>query len=214
MRDYLFVLLLFSTFVGMSQDVNYKKLGIESESIENLKPLKVGDKAPDFEFEVDGKNTRLSEYVKEKPLVMVFYRGHWCPICNKYLSEFQEELHLLEMKGYQAIAVAPQKEAYIDKTIEKTDLTIPVVSDKGGEIMKEYGVSFSVTKKYQRKIKLFLFSDIAKTNGKEEAELPVPATYVIGKDMKIQFVHFDPDYKNRASVTDILAGLEAQYSNI
>ncbi len=70
--------------------------------------------------------------------------------------------------------------------------------------MKKYKVGFEVTDNYQRKIKTFLFADIVATNGTEDAWLPVPATYLIQPDMTVGYVHFDPNYKKRASVQDIL----------
>jgi protein-disulfide isomerase len=49
--------------------------------------LKVGDKAPDFVLKTaDGKLFTLGEAIKSGPLVIVFYRGQWCPYCNKQLS--------------------------------------------------------------------------------------------------------------------------------
>jgi len=49
--------------------------------------------------------------------------------------------------------------------------------------------------------------DLVKSNGNDSEMLPVPATYVIGKDGKIKFVHFDKDYRNRPRVADILKAL-------
>jgi len=34
--------------------------------------------------------------------------------------------------------------------------------------------------------------------------LPVPATYLIDKDGKIKYGHYDPDYKNRSDLNEIL----------
>ena len=33
--------------------------------------------------------------------------------------------------------------------------------------------------------------------------LPVPATYVIGRDGKIKFAYFNPDYRHRVSVWQV-----------
>jgi len=64
-----------------------------------------------------------------------------------------------------------------------------------------------VTDAYQKKIRDKLNTDIAENNGNKEAKLPVPATYVIGKDGVIKYVQFDLNYKNRASVEGILEHL-------
>ncbi len=73
--------------------------------------------------------------------------------------------------------------------------------------MNNYKVLFSVTEDYQKKIVDKLESNIAENNGKTEAQLPVPATYVIGKDGIIKYAQFDLNYKNRASIDEILNAL-------
>ena len=45
---------------------------------------------------------------------------------------------------------------------------------------------------------------IAEYNEKNNKVLPVPATYLIEKDGSISFVHYDPDYKNRSDLDEIL----------
>jgi peroxiredoxin len=95
----------------------------------------------------------------------------------------------------------------VNKTLDDTEAEFDIISDKGNIIQKKYKVLFKVTDKYKVKIKTFLFTDIAKNNGEEVAHLPVPATYIIGQDGKIEFVQFDVNYKNRATVKDILQHL-------
>ena len=45
---------------------------------------------------------------------------------------------------------------------------------------------------------------VAKYNEENNNILPVPATYIISKDGKISYVHYDPDYSKRASFEDII----------
>ena len=67
--------------------------------------------------------------------------------------------------------------------------------------MKDYDVMFHVTRAYQDSVLLHTSIDIAGNNGRDAARLPVPATYVISRDGIILAVHFDPDYRKRASVS-------------
>jgi peroxiredoxin len=72
--------------------------------------------------------------------------------------------------------------------------------------MKGYKVNFAVNAGTIEKYKKYGI-DFDKANGSNGANLPVPATYVIGKDGKIKYAFFNPDYKERASVQDILDNL-------
>ncbi len=49
--------------------------------------------------------------------------------------------------------------------------------------------------------------DIEKNNGTNGKFLPVPAVYVIDKQSTITYRFFEPDYKKRPWVKDILANL-------
>ena len=77
---------------------------------------------------------------------------------------------------------------------------------KGWHIMKLYKVNFEVDEKTIANYKGYGI-DFDKANGSNGANLPVPATYIIGKDGKIKYVFFNTDYKKRASVQDILNNL-------
>ncbi len=186
----------------VSQDLT--KFGIADSPDNHLGGLKVGDTAPEFSGkDQNGNAISLSEKLKKGPVVLFFYRGYWCPVCNRYLSRFQEKLSILTAKGASVIAVTPETAENANKTIEKTGLSIPVISDSDLSIMNSYQVAFHVTEDYQGKIRQYLKADIAETNGSDEANLPVPATYIIGQDGKITYAFYNPDYKQRASVSEI-----------
>ncbi|MEP7237233.1 MAG: peroxiredoxin-like family protein [Ferruginibacter sp.] len=169
--------------------------------------LKVGDVAPEFTAkDQDGKTISLKKALKKGPVVMLFYRGQWCPFCNKQLSYFSDSLSMLTDKGATLLAITPETEENVKKTIEKTKTVFPVLEDEGMLIMKMYKVNFAVDEKTITKYKAYGI-DFDKANGGNGANLPVPATYIIGKDGKIKYVFFNTDYRKRASVLDILNNL-------
>lgn len=169
--------------------------------------LKIGEKAPNFiAFDQNGDKFKSSEVLKEKQLIVVFYRGQWCPYCNRHLSELQDHLEDFKKAGAQIIAVSPEKTENINKTVEKTKADFPVLWDKDNSIMESFGVNFILAKDLQEKYKKYGV-DLAKANGNPSQTLPVPATFVIGKNGKIKFLHYDPDYKNRSSTKEILEHL-------
>ncbi|HQY11731.1 MAG TPA: peroxiredoxin-like family protein [Ferruginibacter sp.] len=169
--------------------------------------LKAGDMAPDFTAkDQDGNTLSLKERLKEGPVVILFYRGQWCPHCNKQLSHFADSLQLLRDKKVTVLAVTPETADGIRKTIEKTRASFPVLEDAGLEIMKLYKVNFAVDAKTISSYKGYGI-DFNKANGANGANLPVPATYIIGTDGKVKYVFFNTDYRKRVSVKDILDNL-------
>jgi peroxiredoxin len=170
--------------------------------------LKVGDTAPAFTAKDNaGKTIDLKALLKQnKSVVLFFYRGQWCPYCNKQMQHIQDSLQLLTGKNARVIGVTPETAENIDKTITKTKATYSIVQDKGYSIMKSYGVNYVMDEPTVTKYKGYGL-DMTKANGNADNVLPVPATYVINSAGKIAFVHFDKDYSKRASVKDILAVL-------
>ena len=50
--------------------------------------------------------------------------------------------------------------------------------------------------------------DLSKLNADREWHLPVPATYVITQNGRIELAYVDPEYRNRLEPPDILRALE------
>jgi peroxiredoxin len=169
--------------------------------------LKVGDMAPDFTAtNQDGKTVQLKNLLTKGDVVILFYRGQWCPYCNKQLSKINDSLAAITAKGATVLAITPETEENVTKTLKKTKASFDILSDKGLAIMNSYKVSFAVDEKTIGKYKGYGI-DFEKANGANGANLPVPATYIIGKDGKVKYVFFNTDYSKRASVKDILDNL-------
>lgn len=169
--------------------------------------LKIGDMAPQFVAkDQNGNSINLKSLLTKGEVVVVFYRGQWCPYCNKQLSKINDSLPLITAKGATVITITPETFDNIKKTVEKTKATFSIVEDKDLVIMKEYKVSFAVDEKTITKYKKYGI-DFDKANGTNGANLPVPATYIIGKDGKIKYSFFNEDYSKRASVKEILSNL-------
>jgi peroxiredoxin len=169
--------------------------------------LKIGDMAPPIAaMDQDGNKIDMQEMLKKGNVVLVFYRGQWCPYCNKQLSHLNDSLSLITAKGAMVIAITPETADNIKKTVEKTKTSFAIVEDKGLSIMSSYKVSFALDEQTIVNYKKYGI-DLEKANGTNGANLPVPATYIIGQDGKIKYVFFNPDYTQRASIKHIIDNL-------
>lgn len=153
---------------------------------------------------ITGKKIDTDELIKEGAVVVIFYRGEWCPVCTRYLAELNKSLPKITAKGATVLVISPELTAHAVNTKEDTKSDFIFISDSTLKIVKDYDVLFDVTKKYTNKILTKLQSDIAENNGANKAQLPVPATYIIDKNGKIIYKQFDYNYRNRASAEDIL----------
>ena len=193
---------------GYGQEINYPKYGIETKDSHIPMGLKPGDKAPDFTgYDQRGKWWNLKKLLEKGPIVLFFYRGKWCPVCSRYLNNYQDSLNIITDQGFNVVAITPESIENVEQTVKLHNLTFTVIYDCQEKIMKDYDVMFSVTKAYQDKILTSLSTDIAKNNGRDAARLPVPATFIINREGIIVAVWFDPNYQNRASVKWMMKNL-------
>lgn len=170
--------------------------------------LKVGSRAPDFSLpSATGKTVCLSDQLTCGPVVLTFYRGAWCPFCNLALQTYQRSLDKIKAKGATLIAVSPQTPDYSLSMKEKNALAFEVLSDKGSKVSAQYGLAFKTPLAHQKILALFDMP-LSKVNGDDTGLIPVPATYVIGRDSVIAWAHIDPNYRHRGEVDDILAALD------
>jgi peroxiredoxin len=169
--------------------------------------LFISSKAPDFKAKDQYENEiRLKDLLKKGKVVLVFYRGYWCPYCNKELARLQDSLSLITEKGATVVAVSPEKPENVMLTAEKTKATFSILHDAGLKIMKAYDVEFEVN---ENTITRYRNSglDLEKINGSNGKYLPVPAVFIIDKDSNVTYRFFESDYKKRPSVKDILSNL-------
>lgn len=169
--------------------------------------LFIGSKAADFKaVDQRGNKIQLKELLKKGKVVIVFYRGYWCPYCNKELSHLQDSLGLILDKGATLLAISPEKPESVEKTVEKTKAEYSVLYDEGKKIMKAYKVDYEVPENTVARYRTANI-DLSPTNGDKGAILPVPAVYIIDKERTITYRFFDADYKKRPSVKEILDNL-------
>lgn len=171
--------------------------------------LPQGAVAPDFILpDAQGKPVRLQSLQRRGPVVVVFYRGGWCPYCNIHLRGFQRHLPELKALGAQIVAISPQLPDNSLSTQEKDELEYPVLSDLGNKIAHKFGVAFRLSDPLVKLYESF-GHPLLEANGKEgEAELPVPATFVIDTNGVVRNSHVDVDYTRRLDPDDVIQAIK------
>lgn len=185
---------------------------VVAANAEATRPLEAGGKAPAATLRtVDGRAIELQAALAGKPTVLVFYRGSWCPYCNRQLAAIGElEAKLLAL-GCQIIAVSPDDAAGLRKATEKSKLNYQLLSDRDMKASAAFRLAFRVPESTAanytgRGIAL------APIPGGDGHWLPVPAVYIIDRSGVIRFAHADPDYKVRLAPADLLAAATAAAS--
>ncbi len=164
--------------------------------------------APNFKgTDQNGRKVELKDALKKGKVVLVFYRGQWCPSCNKYLQQLNDSLQAIQGLGATVIAITPETTENVAKTIEKTKASFSILSDEGLKIMKAYDVEFEVPANTLERYRNTGIR-IDENNGANGNFLPVPATYIIDKESTVTYRFFNPDYKKRPSIQELLDNLK------
>ena len=152
-------------------------------------------------------STALSDLLREGPLVLIFYRGEWCPYCNLQLRTFQAQLKRLAEHGAQLVAISPQTPDHSLSMAEKNELGFRLLSDVGANAIGEYGLRFEVDEQL-RALTESVGNDIGAHNGPAGWTLPAASTFVIDRDGVVRYAHVRGDWRERAEPADVLAALD------
>jgi len=181
---------------------------LEQQGVGSNAP-KVGDNISNFVLSnQSGERRHLTDLRANGPVVMVFYRGGWCPYCNLELRAYQQILPQIEAAGATLVAITPETPDNSLSTSEKNELKFEVLTDAGAEYAKQIGISFSLPQDL-RELYTSLGGDLNKFNGEGNWDLPIPATFVVDAGGKVVFAHVDPNYTTRANTKDVLSVVES-----
>jgi peroxiredoxin len=168
----------------------------------------VGDRAPEFALpDQTGEEVNLSALLREGAVVLIFYRGEWCPYCNLQLRTFQACRDEIASRGAQLVAISPQTPEHSLSMAEKNGLAFPVLSDAGAHVIDRYGLRYEVDAE-TRALYDAVGNDVAAHNGPGGSVLPAAATFVIRSDAEVRYARVTGNWTDRAEPSDVLAVLD------
>jgi peroxiredoxin len=190
--------------------VEVGRKGIEEVAASGIlkSALNVGATCPSFTLgDAKGAKVSSADLLARGPVVIVFYRGAWCPYCNIYLHAWQAYLPKLAERGATLVAISGEPPDRTAAVVQKTAATFAVLSDPGYQVSRRFGVVYQVPGVVTDAMK-GRGMDMKSYYGTGKAELPLSATYVVGRDGKITYAFLDADYKKRAEPGDVLTALD------
>lgn len=193
-------LLSFSAFAGERSDVH--------ASAEDARPLLPGMTAPAFEATAaDGATVSFTPGEAEKPIVLTFYRGGWCPYCNMHLFELREAEAELRALGFDVWFVSMDKPEVLAPSLSE-QVSYTLLSDASADLTRAFGVAFQVDDETVSAYQGYGI-DLEEVSGETHHILPVPSTFIIGTDGTIHFQYTNTDYKVRLAPEVLLAAVRS-----
>lgn len=169
---------------------------------------KVGDVMADFALpDAKGKLRRLSDLVAERPAVLSFNRGSWCPYCQVEVTAWADQRPALHQSGARLIIITPEAGGRMTALADMAGQDAVVLCDLQMGVALRNGLAFPVGPEVLNEFLADGF-DLAEVNGTQGGLLPVPATFLLSRDRVVHFAFVDPDFSQRAEPADVLAALK------
>lgn len=176
---------------------------------EDVSPLLIGENIPVIKVpDAMGNNFDLNAAVGQKPTILIFYRGGWCPYCNKQLSGLQEIEAELKAMGYQIVAISTDSPDNLKASVTKNKLEYTLLSDADLNVSKQFGIAYKAPTAYDKLLP-------ASSGGKNSDKLlPVPSIFIINKKGNIRFEYINVDFKQRMNPDLLKAVAKAVYGEM
>ncbi|MAL19318.1 MAG: antioxidant AhpC [Balneola sp.] len=205
LKTNLLLFLLFLLPLSLLQAQDY------AESADQVTPLLISSQIPDVSLtSIEGETVNLRNMVSQKPTILVFYRGGWCPYCNRHLSELQKIEDELYDIGYQLVAISPDRPEKLKTALMENELNYTLLSDSPMEATKAFGIAFKVDQKTVDRYKS-VGIDLEADSGYDHHLLPAPAVYILNTDGMVKFNYINPNYRERINGDVLLTAAKAYY---
>ena len=176
---------------------------------QDVHPILPGMQAPAMDFlDVEGNKIHINKGKRDKPVVITFFRGGWCPYCNLHLSELRHAEKELKDMDFDVWFVSADKPELLQNSLDEPDIGYTLYSDASMKVSEDFGIAFIVNASTRLKYKL-VGINLEKASGEKHHTLPAPSTFIIGTDGIIQFQYTNPDYRVRLPAKVLVAAASA-----
>jgi peroxiredoxin len=166
----------------------------------------VGEPMPTFVLPDDtGHLVSLDELLSRGPVAVTFHRGHWCPYCRININALAQAHGEIAAEGGQIVAIMPDRQKFIADLKSQSKVPFPILTD----IDNGYALSLNLTIWVGAEMQKMMEGrrDLPTFQGNSSWMLPIPATFVVGRDGLIRARFMDPDYRKPKSIVEMLAAL-------
>jgi peroxiredoxin len=166
-----------------------------------------GDMMPPFILpDETGRLVRLESLASEGPVVVMFYRGHWCPYCSLNVNAVIRAQDQITKSGARIVAIMPETQKYAVQFKSQSGAPFPVLTD----IDNGYALSLNLAIWLGDEIRQLLsYLDLSEFHGNDGWVLPIPATFVVRRDGRVQARFVDPDFRKRMEIDDLIAAVRS-----
>jgi peroxiredoxin len=167
-----------------------------------------GEPMPPFVLPDDtGHLVSLDQLLRNGPVAVTFHRGHWCPYCRININALAQAHGEITREGGQIVAIMPDRQKFVAELRSQSNVPFPILTDMDNGYALSLNLTIWVGAEMQKLMEQR--QDLPTFQGNSSWMLPVPATFVIGRDGLIRARFIDPDYRKPMAIADMLAALRS-----
>jgi peroxiredoxin len=151
-----------------------------------------------------GRLVSLQSLISRGPVVVMFYRGHWCPYCRLNVSAVIRAQDRITKLGGRIVAIMPETQKYAEQFKSESGAPFPVLSDLDNGYALSLNLAIWLGAEIQQ---LLSYLDLSDFHGNDGWVLPIPATFVVGRDGRVKARFVDPDFRKRMEIDDLIAAV-------
>lgn len=181
------------------------KIGVLPEGI----GLAIGASIPDVEVQnAKGETVQLSALAAEEPILLIFYRGGWCPFCNFQIRELTQAYAQFEERGVKPVAISVDSVDEVSKTEGAYTIPFPVLSDPDLLAHRGFNVINEVPAGDRERLKK-MGMDLEASSKRDHGTVAIPGVFLIDATGVVRWSHANEDYRVRPSIEQLLAAIDA-----
>ncbi len=165
----------------------------------------IGEPMPPFMLPNEGgRLTSLQDLLAQGPTAVMFHRGHWCAYCRLNLHAVAKSAAAIADAGGRVVIIMPERQAYAEGFKTEARAPFPILTDLDNGYAMSLNLAIWLGPDF---IQLISNSgrDVAKFQGNDAWMVPIPATFVVGRDGNVATRFIDPDFRKRMELDDLLA---------
>ena len=165
-----------------------------------------GDPMPPFVLpDETGRLIDLESLLSKGPVAVMFHRGHWCPYCRLNVRAVVQAQDQIRALGGQVVAIMPELQEFTSRFKVDSSAPFPVLTDLDNGYALSLNLAIWLGTEIQQ---LLSYQDLSNFHGNDGWMLPIPATFVVGRDGLVKARFVDPDFRKRMEIEDLIAALK------
>jgi peroxiredoxin len=157
--------------------------------------IMTGNAPKDFTLsDSSGQQVNLENALQTQNILLIFYRGDWCPYCIDQFSTIQSVLPELKEYNVKLLAVSPDEVSAAKNTKRQFGQGYTFLSDSKLEVTKAYGIA-------------------------SEKSLPHPAVYLLKQadaiaESEVVWMYASTDHTTRPNGEQLLAKIKTVFAKV